>query len=140
MITLVSGGIGLFVAASILVLMRKDKLHAGHGLSWLIVAIGFACLGFAPSIVDSVARLLGIDYPPVLGLTLAIALLVLKLLLMDIERSRIEMRNQRLTQKVAMLEAAMRRQSLLHDSDSQPSGKAKSSRARRHESKVSAPE
>lgn len=113
MITLVSGSIGLFVAASILVLMRKDKLHAGHGLGWFLVAIAFACLGFAPGIVDTVALWLGIEYPPVLALTVAMAVLVLKLLLMDIERSRIEMRNQRLTQRLAMLEATVRQHSAI---------------------------
>lgn len=110
MIALVSGGIGLFVAVSILVLMRKDKLHASHGLSWLFVAIAFACLGFAPGLVDALAQWLGIEYPPILALTIGVALLVLKLLSMDIDRSRIEMRNQRLTQRIAMLEATIRRQ------------------------------
>jgi hypothetical protein len=43
----------------------------------------------------------------VLGLSLAIAVLVLKTLLMDIERSRIDVRNRRLTQRVAMLEAEL---------------------------------
>jgi len=110
-IALVSGSIGLFVALAILALMRRDKLHAGHGLGWLLVAVVFACLGFAPGIVDTIARWLGIEYPPILALTVGMAVLVLKLLLMDIERSRIEMRNQRLTQRLAMLEATVRQQS-----------------------------
>ncbi|TCO69871.1 DUF2304 domain-containing protein [Chromatocurvus halotolerans] len=108
MIALVSGSIGLFVAIAILVLMRRDKLHAGHGLGWFLVAVAFACLGFAPGIVDTIARWLGIEYPPALALTVGMAVLVLKLLLMDIERSRIEMRHQRLTQRIAMLEATLR--------------------------------
>lgn len=110
MIALVSGSIGLAVALGILVLMRRDKLHAGHGLGWLLVAVVFACLGFAPGIVDAIARWLGIEYPPILALTVGMAVLVLKLLLMDIERSRIEMRSQRLTQRIAMLEATVRQQ------------------------------
>ena len=115
MIALVSGSIGLFVAAAILILMRRDKLHARHGLGWLLVAGVFACLGFAPGIVDTVAQWLGIEYPPILALTLGMALIVLKLLLVDIERSRIEMRNQRLTQRIAMLEATVRQQQKLLD-------------------------
>lgn len=121
MIGLVSGSIGLLVAFSILVLMRRDKLHASHGLSWLAVAVAFACLGFAPGIVDALARWLGIEYPPALALTLGMALLVLKLLLMDIDRSRIEMRNQRLTQRIAMLEATIRRQHLALNPTREPS-------------------
>ena len=107
MISIITGIIGLVVATVIILLMRQDRLHAQHGLGWIIVAIGFALLGFSPGIIDTVAKEFGIGYPPVLGLTLGIALLVIKVLFMDIERSRIEIRNQRLVQRVAMLEADM---------------------------------
>ena len=60
------------------------------------------------NIRDSLARLTGVSYPPILGITVAVALLVIKILLMDLERSRIEMRNQRLIQRVAILEADIR--------------------------------
>ncbi|MEP0201373.1 MAG: DUF2304 domain-containing protein [Halioglobus sp.] len=105
MVSIVTGAIGLLVAAIIIVLMRKDSLHAQHGLGWIIVALCFALLGFSPEVIDHIAQRFGVSYPPVLALTLAIAILVIKILLMDIERSRIEMRNQRLIQRMAMLEA-----------------------------------
>jgi len=105
MFSIITGVIGLSVASIILVLMRKDRLHVQHGVGWIIVAVGFAFLGFSPEVIDYVAEKLGIGYPPVLGLTLGIAILVVKVLLMDIERSRIEVRNQRLVQRVALLEA-----------------------------------
>jgi hypothetical protein len=105
MISLVTSAIGILVGLLIIVLMRKDRLHVQHGLGWIIVAAGFALLGFSPSIIDHIAKHLGIAYPPVLALTVGIAVLVVKVLLMDIERSRIEVRNQRLIQRVAMLEA-----------------------------------
>lgn len=108
MVSIVTGIIGLLVASLIIVLMRKDRLHVTHGMGWIIVAGGFALLGFAPGIIDRIAVYFGVEYPPVLALTLGIALLVIKILLMDIERSRIEMRNQRLIQRVAMLEADIR--------------------------------
>jgi hypothetical protein len=106
-ISAVTGAIGLTVAFVILALIRRDKLHVSHGLWWVAVAAGFALLGVTPSIIDEVASWLGVAYPPVLGLTTAVALLVLKMLAMDIERSRIEMRYQRLTQKIGMLEAEL---------------------------------
>jgi hypothetical protein len=105
MLSIVTGTIGLAVAALILLLIRKDQLHVRHGLSWIIVALSFAILGLFPGIVDSLAQLTGVSYPPILGVTLAIALLVIKILLMDLERSRLEVRNERLIQRVAMLEA-----------------------------------
>ena len=109
MISIVTGIIGLLVAVIIIMLMRKDSLHAQHGLGWIIVAIAFALLGFSPELIDQVAKYFGVAYPPVLALTLGIAVLVIKILLMDIERSRIEVRNQRLIQRVAMLEADLKK-------------------------------
>jgi hypothetical protein len=114
MFSIVTGIIGLLVAVIIIVLMRRDRLHAQHGLGWIIVALGFALLGFSPEIIDRVAQYFGIAYPPVLALTLGIAILVIKILLMDIERSRIEVRNQRLVQRVAMLEADLKELSKSH--------------------------
>ena len=107
MISIVTGVIGLCVSALIIFLIRQDRLHVNHGLGWLLVALGFSLLGFLPSVVDRMAAYFGIAYPPVLALTVGIAILVLKILLMDIERSRIEMRNQRLIQKFAMFESEL---------------------------------
>jgi len=108
MVDIVTGTIGLLVAGLILLLIRQDRLHITHGMGWIIVACGFALLGFAPGIIDQIASYLGLSYPPVLALALGIALLVVKILLMDIEHSRIEIRTQRLIQRVAMLEADLR--------------------------------
>jgi hypothetical protein len=107
--SLVTGVIGLSVAALIIILMRRDRLHAGHGLAWIVVAVGFALLGLLPEFFDRVAAFLGIASAPLLALTLAIAILVIKILMMDIERSRLELRNQRLVQRVGMLEADMKK-------------------------------
>jgi hypothetical protein len=109
MIPIVTGTIGLLAACVILLLMRQDRLHTHHGLGWIVVAIGFALLGFSPGIFDNLASYFGVSYPPVLALSLGIVVLVLKILLMDIERSHIEMRNQRLIQRIAMLEADLRK-------------------------------
>lgn len=109
MISVITGTIGLLVATLIILLIRRDRLHIQRGLGWIVVAVLFALLGISPGVFDLVAGYLGIAYPPVLALTLAIAMLVLKILLMDIGRSRMEMRNQRLIQRVAMLEADLRK-------------------------------
>ena len=110
MVSLVTASIGLIVAGLILLLVRKDRLHVHHGLGWIVVAVSFALLGLYPQWIDRIAHVLGISYPPILAVTVGIALLVLKILLMDIERSRMEMRNQRLVQRLAMLESDLRYQ------------------------------
>ncbi len=119
MISLITAGIGLLVATAILLLIRRDQLHVRHGAGWIIVALMFAGLGFAPSLVDWVARLVGIAYPPALAFVVAIAVLLIKILLMDIERARQEVQLQRLVQRVAMLEADLR-QHIAPDDDLSP--------------------
>jgi hypothetical protein len=117
MIAALTGSIGLTVAVLILWLVRKDRLHVNHGLGWMMVAAAFALLGFAPSLIDELAVRLGVSYPPALALTLAVTVLVLKTLSMDIERSHLQMRNQRLTQRLAMLEADIEKLRTSLDSD-----------------------
>ena len=124
MVPLVTGTIGIVVAVLIIGLIRKDRLHVSHGLGWILVALVFALLGFSPGIIDRLAQSLGIGYPPVLALTLGIAVLTIKILLMDIERSRLEMRNQRLIQRVAMLEADLKQ--FAGESHTDPQSKEKS--------------
>jgi len=108
MISLVSGTIGILVGFIIILLIRKDRLHIQHGLGWIMVAVGFALLGFSPSVIDYIGRHLGIAYPPTLALVLGMAMLVIKVLMIDIERTRIEVRNQRLNQRLAMLETELK--------------------------------
>lgn len=116
MVSIVTGTIGLVLALIIIGLIRRDRLHVNHGLGWIFVAFSCALLGFSPGIIDGLAKTLGIGYPPVLALTLGIAVLIIKILLMDIERSRLEIRSQRLIQKVAMLEAELKKiQSKMQD-------------------------
>ena len=62
-------------------------------------------MGFAPSLFDTIAVGIGVSYAPILGIALAIAALVIKALLTDIEISKLKNREQRLIQKVALLES-----------------------------------
>ena len=104
MITLITSIIGLLTALTMFILIRRDHLHVRYGIAWMAVALVFALLGFFPSVFDRVAAFLGVAYPPVLALILGVVILVLKILLLDIERSRDTIRFQRLVQRVALLE------------------------------------
>lgn len=108
MVSLVTGIIGVATAMTIMYLIRKDHLHVRYGLWWMAAAAAFALFGLFPSIVDYVAHRLGIAYPPVLALILGMVALVLKILVMDIERSRNAVRMQRLVQRIALLESELR--------------------------------
>ena len=116
----ISAAIGLLVAATILFLIRRDKLHVRHGVFWVLMALVFAGLGLAPPLVDWLAQIIGIGYPPVLALVAAIAVLVIKILLMDIERAHQEVQLQRLIQRLAMLEGTIQQMAAKgHASDEQ---------------------
>jgi hypothetical protein len=104
---LTSAVIGIAIAGIILFLVRGDRLHTRYALWWIPVALTIALLGVFPRISDAIAPHLGISYPPILPLSLALGLLAIKLLTMDIERSRNEVKLHRLTQRLAMLEGRL---------------------------------
>ena len=109
MIALVTSFIGLGSALIIFVLIRNDQLHASHGIAWIVAALIMALLGLAPGVFDQLASRVGVAYPPALAFTLALAVVAIKLLIDDIERSRLKMRQTRLIQRIALLENELRR-------------------------------
>lgn len=100
--------LGVSIACAILLLIRKDTLHVRHAIWWLVVAAGSVLLGFFPGLMDAFGIFLGVFYPPMLFLTLALGMVLIKILTMDIERSRQERTLRRLTQRVALLEQELR--------------------------------
>jgi hypothetical protein len=99
--------IGVLLAGSILLLIRRGHLHGPYAVWWLGIALTTLILGIAPKTVDILANFTGIAYPPVLPLILGVALIILRMLQMDIDRSRQERHLRRLTQKLALLEQEM---------------------------------
>ena len=108
MVAIITGVIGIVTAVIIVILIRRDHLHVRYGLWWMMAALVFALLGLFPALFDNMALYLGIAYPPMLALTIGAVILVLKILVMDIERSRNAIRLQRLTQRIALLESDLR--------------------------------
>ena len=85
-------------------------MHGRFALWWISVAVVFAVLGLTPRLVDQVASGLGIGYPPILVVILGIGFLILKIIMMDIERSTNVVKLQRLTQRMAILEGLLQNQ------------------------------
>lgn len=96
--------IGLLLAGIILYLVRRDHLHGPYALGWLVLAAGIIFIAAFPRMVDRIGSLVGIYYPPILVCLVAIAALLIKSLISDLERSRQERALRRLSQKLAMLE------------------------------------
>lgn len=97
--------IGVGLAAVILFLVRRDHLHGPYAIWWVSAAATVALLGLVPRIFDIVAVKLGVSYPPILAIVLGFSMLLVKILTMDLERSRQERVIRRLAQRLAMLEA-----------------------------------
>lgn len=100
-----SMAIGLILAVIILFLVRRGHLHGPYAIWWIGAAATVAILGFFPRLFDIMAVKLGVSYPPILAVVLGFSLLLVKILTMDLERSRQERVIRRLAQRLAMLEA-----------------------------------
>lgn len=96
---------GVSLAVLILYLIRRDHLYLMHGLFWVAVAAAAAVLGAWPGLIDRLALLTGVGYPPALLLLLACMVLLLKALHADMVNTRIERDMRRLNQRLAMFEA-----------------------------------
>lgn len=96
---------GMGLAALILYLIRRDHLYLMHGLLWVIVAVAAVVLGVWPGMINRLAALLGISYPPAMLLLLASIVLLIKALHADMVNTRIERDVRRLNQRLAMVEA-----------------------------------
>jgi len=100
--------IAILLGACLLWLVRRHHLHGPYAIWWIAIAIGVALLGSFPTLADGLARLLGITYSPILVVVLGMGAILVKMLTMDLDRTRQERHLRRLTQRLALLEAAMR--------------------------------
>lgn len=101
---MISAFLGLSTAGIILFLLRRDTLSVAYSLWWLAVTIGLVVLSLFPALVDILGRILGIHYPPILLLIGALCVVLVKLLFMDIDRSKQERHIRLLFQRLAILE------------------------------------
>jgi hypothetical protein len=109
---LTSAAIGILLAGAILYLVRRDHMHGTYALWWLAIAAAILVLGVFPPVIDWLGRVSGISYPPILPIIVGIGMILIRMLRMDIDRSRQERQVRRLAQKLAILEqelAAARR-------------------------------
>ncbi len=101
--------IGAILSISILYLVRKGKMHGPYATWWLLVAVSAIVLSIFPNIVDWVAAQVGITYPPTLLLVLSVSMILIRMLTMDMALTKKERKIRRLTQKMAILEDAIKK-------------------------------
>jgi hypothetical protein len=99
--------LGLSIASMIIWLIRKDHLHVRYAFGWILIGLLSALFGFFPSLIDSIAQTLHIGYPPILAVVVAFSFMLIKLLVIDIERSKQTRDIVRLNQRIGILEAQL---------------------------------
>ena len=103
-VVFVSAVLGIALAGTILYLVRRDHLHGSYALWWLVVAIAALVIGVFPQLIDRFGEAIGIAYPPILAIIFGMGLILVRMLLMDVDRSRQERTLRRLTQRLAILD------------------------------------
>ncbi len=109
-IQIISGIVGLTIGSLIFLLIRKSHLHSGYALWWFMAASCIVFFGCFPQLVDRAGHFLGVQYPPILLLVSGVCVLMVKILVMDIERTKQEQKLRRLVQRLAILEEIKARQ------------------------------
>lgn len=104
-----SAVLGVGLAGAILFLVRRDHLHGPYAVWWFAVATATFVLGVFPGVVVWLGRETGIGYAPVLPIIVGLSLVLIRLLKLDIDRSKHERKMRRLTQKLAILEQELER-------------------------------
>jgi hypothetical protein len=104
----ISAVVTIVVAVVIIWLVRRSRLHPALATWWVLVAIAVAAVGMCPEAVDWVAARLGVGYSPTLVGLIGVAVLLIKILKTDIERTKEQHKVRILAQKVALLEAEQR--------------------------------
>jgi hypothetical protein len=96
--------LGVATAGLIIYLIRRDSFSANYVVWWFCVAVGLIFVGFFPKVVNYFGRALGVGYPPVILIALSWCMILVKLIFMDIDRSRQERQIRILIQKLAVFE------------------------------------
>ncbi len=97
----IAGGLG--AVTGIIELVRRRQLREKYAVLWLVLAVGVGILGLWPGLLDTVAHALGIVDPPNLLYFAALLVLLLIVVHLSWEVSRLEGENRTLVEEVAML-------------------------------------
>jgi hypothetical protein len=95
--------IGAIIFLIIFMLVRRGKLQEKFALTWFGIGISVVILGLFPIIIDKIAWLTGITYPPALLFAIAVGVLLIQNLYLFIFASQNEVRTKELLQQVAVL-------------------------------------
>lgn len=84
-------------------LLVKKKISEKNSVIWFVLSIFIFILSAFPGIVDFIAGMLGIDYPPTLLFLLSILLIFYMILNHYIQLSKVSSQLKEVTQQVAII-------------------------------------
>ena len=108
---LVAGIAGVAGFVVVLLLLRRGQLREKYVALWLFLGAVTAVLGFFPGLLDDAARLLHVADAPNLLLFCAVWVLLLIVVHLSWELSRLEERTRTLAEEIAFLRMAEERRS-----------------------------
>ncbi|KJU86631.1 conserved hypothetical protein, membrane [Candidatus Magnetobacterium bavaricum] len=96
--------LGIFIFGLVFELVRRKRFREELSILWFVVAFCIIAGAFSDILINPLAKLLGIGYPPIMILVLLVVLLILSLLYFSVVISDLKGRLKELTQKTAFLE------------------------------------
>jgi hypothetical protein len=100
--------LGLMLSIIIFELVRKKKFREELSLMWFTVGIAIMASSVADLVIDPIARLLKIGYPPALVFVWVIFFLILALLYFSVLISDLKGKIKELSQKIALMELKLK--------------------------------
>jgi hypothetical protein len=91
-------------------LVRRRRFREELSMTWFLVGLIIMASSYGDVIVDPLARLLGVKYPPALVFSLVIFCLVVTLLYFSAIISDLKGKIKELSQKIALIEYARSRE------------------------------
>lgn len=100
--------LGIFVA--VVDLIRRGLLKEQYAILWLASAVVLLMLSVWRGLLDRIAQMFGVAYPPSLLFTVAFLFLLLIVLHFSVIISDLSEKNKRLSQEVALLKTMFEQQ------------------------------
>lgn len=94
--------------AFVVELVRRRKLREEYSLLWLATAISLLVLAMSRPLLDTIASLIGIFYPPSALFLVAIVFMLLILLHFSTVLTRLTQENKEIAQQMALLRQELR--------------------------------
>lgn len=107
-IQVVAVGISVALLVGVLELVRRKKLTEEYSFIWILCALALLGLSLARGVLDSIARQLGIYYPPAALLLVVILFVFVASVLFSVVISRQRQQIDRLIEDAALLDARVR--------------------------------